>query len=78
MTRGVDANVMFPDSAESKGSEQLDQLEGSKPVAGVYRFGEKVRQLIRARKGPRKVAMPKGEAARGSHTWMQRLQFVAA
>ena len=69
---------MSLDSVESTETEQLEQLEGPKTVAGVYRFGEKVRRLIRARKGPRKVAMPKGEAVRGSHTRQHQLQFVAA
>ena len=73
-----DATVMSLDSVESTETEQLEQLEGPKTVAGVYRFGEKLRRLIRARKGPRKVAMPKGEAERGSDTWMQGLKFVAA
>ena len=73
-----DATVMSLDSVESTETEPLEQLEGPKTVAGVYRFGEKVRRLIRAHKGPRKVAMPKGEAVRGSTTWKQRLQFVAA
>ena len=74
----VDRIAMTPDSVESKGSEQLAKLESSEPAVVFHWFGWKLRQLIRARKGPRKVAMPKGEAVQGSHTWQQPLQFVAA
>ena len=74
--RELPETVMLTDSIESTETEQSEQLQNPKTV--VYRFGERLKRLIRERTGPRKVVMVRGEAERGSDTWIRRLLFVAA
>ena len=66
------------EAMKATATKQAVQSDNPRPVAGVYRFSEKVRRLFRAREGPRTVVMKKGKAERGSDTWCRRLRFVAA